>query len=108
MSTNFLRDKLHRNQMIMPWGESETISTVDAATMMQCGSDLVRELLDEGHIKGYRINPHKQHSPWRVERRSVEIYIARVLRHYDLDASKQSAGSAGTAGAPARKGPAGR
>lgn len=94
MSTEYMRDKLHKNQMIMPWGKSDTISTRDAAAMMQCNPTTVLELLDEGKIEGYRIRPHKRKSPWRVYRFSVEKYIAKVLEAAGL----QSAGAAGVKG----------
>lgn len=104
MSTGYMRDKLHRNQMIMPWVEGDTISSVDAASMMQCSSDTVRNLLEEGKLKGYQISPHKPKSPWRVYRKSVENYVARVMHHYDLDTPQpQSAGSTGAAGAAPRR-----
>ena len=100
MSTNYLRDKLQKNQMIMPWGKSDTISTDDAAAMMQCHKDTVRALLDEGKLDGYRIRPHKRKSPWRVYRFSVERYIAKVLEAAGI----QSAGAAGAKDAVAKSG----
>ncbi len=102
MPTNYMRDRLHRNQMLMPWVPSETISTVDAAAMMQSCVESVRALLEEGKIKGYRMRPDKPHSPWRVSRKSVELYISAVKEEYALDNSAGVADGPGAAG-PARR-----
>ncbi len=78
MSTGYKRDTQSKNQMLMPWGVAETISAVDAAAMCQCSVDVIYDLIDEGRIKAYRITPHKKHSPWRVNRASVERYIQKL------------------------------
>ena len=87
MPTHYMRDKVSRNQMLMPWVPSETISTGDAAAMMQCCKDTIRELLEDGTIKGYRIRPNTKCSPWRVYRKSVERYIESLKRDNALEDS---------------------
>lgn len=99
MSTEYMRDKLHKNQMIMPWGKSDTISTRDAAAMMQCDPKVVLALLDEGKLDGYRIRPHKRKSPWRVYRFSVERYISKILEASGLR-SADAAAPGGATGNP--------
>ena len=101
--TAYRRDDLDKGgrQFILPWSAGKSISAPQAAKRLNVCADTVRCMLEEGVIQGWRIRPNKPHSPWRVSVESVEMYIDKLLAHYDTSGSdaNQSAGRAGRAGA---------
>jgi excisionase family DNA binding protein len=83
-----LRDKrefLHRDQLLMPWSPGRTVSVKSAAKHIGCCETTIREMIDKGELKGYKIRPKSKNSPYRVLVYSIEKHIGRVIDTYQLD-----------------------
>ena len=69
-----------RDEDLLPWPMTETISADRAASILGCSISIVCELIHEGEIKGYKLRPMKKNSPWRVHYNSVLEYLEKVRR----------------------------
>jgi len=79
------RDNLQRDQMLMPWSPGRTISTARAAELLGVCQTTIRNMLDDGTLKGYKIRPLCKNSPYRVVRDSVEKHIGHLIDEYSLE-----------------------
>jgi len=71
-------------ELLLPWPARETISVEHAAQMLECGGNLVRKLIEEGKIQGYKMRD-RQGSPWRVRYSSVLAYIEEIHDLHGLE-----------------------
>jgi excisionase family DNA binding protein len=55
---------------------ADTISTKEAALLLKVSEPTVRLLLNTGELAGFKDPPGKKRFAWRIERRSVDAYLA--------------------------------
>jgi excisionase family DNA binding protein len=74
-----------RDDQLLPWPPRESISVPRAANMLGCAGKTVRNLIEEGAIRAYKIRPDKPTSRYRIQYGSVVAYIKDIRRKSLLD-----------------------
>jgi excisionase family DNA binding protein len=71
-------DPTHHKEsgIIFPAMADTTISTKEAALLLNMSEPSVRSLLETGELVGFEDPPGKKRFAWRIDRRSVEAYLA--------------------------------
>ena len=74
-----------RNQYMLPWSPSASVSSSRAAEMIGTSQTTIRKLIEEGSIRGYKLRPHKKTSEYRISVESIAAYMRKVAEEFDLD-----------------------
>jgi excisionase family DNA binding protein len=72
-------------QLLLPWSPQNTISASAAARMLNVAISTACAMIQEGTLKGYKINPHKPRSHWRVSYESVLEHLDKVHKVHGLE-----------------------
>ena len=70
---------------LLPWPPRESISVPRAAKILGCSGKTVRNLIEEGAIRAYKIRPDRPASRYRIQYGSVVAYIKEIRKKNLLD-----------------------
>lgn len=71
-------------QLLMPWSPRYSISTAQAAEMLDTSIQTVTRLIEEGSIKAYKLRD-KANSPWHINYDSLVAYIESIHQRNGLE-----------------------
>jgi hypothetical protein len=76
------------DDQLLPWPPRESISVARAGRILGCTPKIVRNLIEEGAIRAYKIRPNLPKSHYRIQYGSVIAYIEQIRRQSLLDSER--------------------
>lgn len=72
-------------QLVLPWSPKRTISARHAASILDVSLQTICRMLEAGELKGYKVRPSKNTSPWRVNYDSLVAHLELIHEQNGLE-----------------------
>lgn len=78
-----------RDEELLPFPMRDTVRLEDAMQLLNLGYRATTALIEQGGFEAYQLSSLSESAPWRISRRSLEEYAARIGA--DFRSTKQEA-----------------